>query len=65
MYLTFNMGTGFCVICAEDTVEAVVAICKEHEVEAQAIGVAVEEPGKQVAIEGEGLVGRDGEFVKV
>jgi phosphoribosylaminoimidazole (AIR) synthetase len=64
MFLTFNMGVGFCVICAEDTVDAVLAICQEHEVEAQAIGVAVEEPGKQVVLEAEGLVGRDGEFVR-
>jgi phosphoribosylformylglycinamidine cyclo-ligase len=64
MYLTFNMGIGFCVICAEDTVDGVLAICKEHDVEAQPIGVAVEEPGKQVALEAEGLIGRDGEFVR-
>jgi len=62
MFLTFNMGIGFCVVCAEDAAGAVLSICREHGAEAQVIGHAVAKPPKQVVVEQYGLVGSAGHF---
>ncbi|MBM3474933.1 MAG: phosphoribosylformylglycinamidine cyclo-ligase [Armatimonadetes bacterium] len=62
MFLTFNMGIGFCVICAPDAADQVIAVCSEHNTPAQVIGHAVAEPSKQVVLEKEGLLGHDGRF---
>jgi phosphoribosylformylglycinamidine cyclo-ligase len=62
MYLTFNMGIGFCVICAPEAADAVIAVCAEHGTEAQVIGEAVAEPAKAIVLPKQGLLGRDGRF---
>jgi phosphoribosylformylglycinamidine cyclo-ligase len=62
MFLTFNMGTGFCVICAPDAADAVIAVCLEHDTPAQVIGHAVAEPSRSIVLEPQGLLGRDGGF---
>ncbi len=64
MYLTFNMGIGFCVVCAEDAADAVIDVCRVHGTEAQVIGHAIAEPSKQIVLERQGLVGRGGKFVR-
>jgi phosphoribosylformylglycinamidine cyclo-ligase len=62
MLLTFNMGIGFCVVCAEDAAGDVLRVCHEHGVPAQVIGRAVEEPRKKVVVEQYGLTGFEGHF---
>lgn len=63
MYLTFNMGVGFCVVCEPGVADKVIAVCAEHGTSAQIIGRAVGDPPKQIVLEKQGLVGRDGKFV--
>jgi len=63
MFLVFNMGVGFCVICAPEAADAVLDICRQHGVVAQAIGHAVADPPKQVLLQRESLVGRAAKFV--
>jgi phosphoribosylformylglycinamidine cyclo-ligase len=65
MFLTFNMGIGFCVICAPDAADAVMAVCREHDTPAQVIGHAVAEPSKHVVLEKQRLVGHDGKFAPI
>jgi phosphoribosylformylglycinamidine cyclo-ligase len=62
MFLTFNMGIGFCVVCAEDAADVVLGICAEHGTEAHVIGCAMAEPSEQVVVEQYGLVGSAGRF---
>ncbi|MGQ9731247.1 MAG: phosphoribosylformylglycinamidine cyclo-ligase [Candidatus Zipacnadales bacterium] len=62
MYLVFNMGIGFCVICAAEAADAVISVCLAGGCEAQVIGHAVAEPSKQVVLEKQGLIGREGVF---
>jgi phosphoribosylformylglycinamidine cyclo-ligase len=63
MHLTFNMGVGFCVICAPEAADTVIDVCRAQGSEAQVIGHAVAEPANQVVLEREGLIGREGKFV--
>jgi len=64
MYLTFNMGIGFCVICAAETADTVVDVCRANGSEAQVIGQAVAEPVKQIVLEKQSLVGSEGKFTR-
>ncbi len=64
MFLTYNMGVGFCVVVAADEADAIQRIAHEHGVESHVIGYTVSDPDKQVTIPSYGLVGRDGAFTR-
>jgi len=64
MYLTFNMGIGFCVICAPEAADRVIEVCRAQGSEAQVIGHAVAEPAKSIVLEKQALVGQDGKFAR-
>lgn len=64
MFLTFNMGIGFCVVCPEDAVDAVVEMCAKYEAEAMVIGRTTDDPEKKVVLEDAGLVGKGPKFVR-
>jgi len=61
MYTVFNMGVGFCVVCAEGDAGAVIEIAQAHEMDAWRLG-AVKEGSGQVMLRPRGLVGEEGEF---
>ena len=52
MYRTFNMGTGFCVVCREDTANEIIENWKEK-YEAKIIGRVVKEKGVRIIKDGE------------
>ena len=65
MYPTFNMGIGFCVICAPDAAEGVIAVCAANGSEAQVVGTALESPSRGVVLPARGLVGQGGKFARL
>ena len=61
MFEVFNMGVGFCVVVAEDDVQAVIATATEYGCPAMRIGHTVADTSRTVTIEPYGLHGRRGE----
>jgi len=61
MYTVFNMGVGFCVVCAEGDADAVIEIAQAHEIDAWKLG-SVEQGSGRVMLRTRGLVGEEGEF---
>jgi phosphoribosylformylglycinamidine cyclo-ligase len=62
MFLTYNMGIGFCIVVAPDSVTSVRRIAHDHGVESHVIGHVVSDPKKEVRIPQYGLTGADGKF---
>jgi phosphoribosylformylglycinamidine cyclo-ligase len=62
MYRVYNMGIGFCVVCAPDAVSRVIQHAKAAGVEAWEIGRVVEDAGGRVWLREQGLVGENGAF---
>ncbi len=48
MYMTFNMGVGFCIVCPSSEVDAVVSTCHKDGVEAFEFGKVVDGEGVRV-----------------
>jgi len=63
MFLTYNMGIGFCVVVSPQDQSAIVRIAEAHGFDAQIIGYTVHDPKKAVRIPTHRLVGHDGAFV--
>lgn len=64
MFLTYNMGTGFCVVVAPEDADRVVAVAERHGHRAAVIGYAVDDPDRRVWIPSAGLVGEKQRFVR-
>jgi phosphoribosylformylglycinamidine cyclo-ligase len=62
MFRVFNMGTGFCVICAPADASRVEQIARDHQRRAAVIGYTVNDPQRRVWIPSHGLVGANGVF---
>jgi phosphoribosylformylglycinamidine cyclo-ligase len=62
MFRVFNMGTGFCVICAPGDASRVEQIGRDHHRSTAVIGYTVHDPQRRVWIPSHGLVGLDGAF---
>jgi phosphoribosylformylglycinamidine cyclo-ligase len=70
MYRVYNMGIGFCVVCAPEAVSGVIDHAKAAGVEGWEIGRVVEDerkrpdgrPSGRVWLREQGLVGEGGEF---
>lgn len=65
MHQVFNMGIGFCVVVAEDSVDRTMAVLSAHGRRAQAIGRAVNDEEKRVWIRERGLVGKGKFFSEI
>ncbi|MFQ5807998.1 MAG: phosphoribosylformylglycinamidine cyclo-ligase [Armatimonadota bacterium] len=61
MYAVFNMGVGFCVVCADRDAGSVLDIARAHGIDAWKLG-AVQQGSGHVALRPVGLVGQEGEF---
>ena len=64
MFLTYNMGIGFCVVVAAENVDSVRRIAHDHGVESHVIGHIVGDGKKQVRIPQRRLIGAGGKFQK-
>jgi phosphoribosylformylglycinamidine cyclo-ligase len=64
MYRVYNMGVGFCVVCAPEAVAGVIEHAKAAGVEGWEIGRVVEDARKRVWLREQGLVGENGTFVR-
>jgi phosphoribosylformylglycinamidine cyclo-ligase len=64
MFRVYNMGVGFCVVCAPDAVSRVIAHAAAAGVDAWEIGCVVDDPRKRVWLRQHGLVGEEGRFVR-
>lgn len=64
MFLTFNMGIGFCIICPEGEAAKVTAITDKYDVESFLIGYAVKDPERKVLIPQKNLIGKGSGFYK-
>ncbi len=64
MFQVYNMGIGFCIIVSADAVERVISIVRSHGKSAYAIGHAVWDKERHVAIKPHGLVGKGNRFVE-
>jgi phosphoribosylformylglycinamidine cyclo-ligase len=62
MFRVFNMGTGFCVICAPDEAARIQQIGEEHNRRTAVIGYTVHDPERRVWLPSYGLVGSSGAF---
>jgi phosphoribosylformylglycinamidine cyclo-ligase len=65
MFLTYNMGIGFCVVVAPEDADAVRRIAHDYGVESHVIGRTVSDPKKQVRIPQYRLIGTGGKFRRV
>ena len=61
MYTVFNMGVGFCVVCADGDADAVIELARGYEIEGWRLG-SVRAGSGQVVLEPKGLVGEEAEF---
>jgi phosphoribosylformylglycinamidine cyclo-ligase len=64
MYRVYNMGIGFCVVCAPEAVARVIEHAKAAGVEGWEIGRVVEDARGRVWLREQGLVGENGVFVR-
>lgn len=64
MYRVYNMGVGFCVVCAPEAVSRVIENAKAAGVDAWEIGRVVEDARKRVWLREPGLVGENGVFTR-
>jgi phosphoribosylformylglycinamidine cyclo-ligase len=62
MFRVFNMGNGFCVICAPGDASRVEQIARDHNRRTAVIGYAVHDPERRVWLPSHGLVGSNGAF---
>ena len=62
MFRVFNMGTGFCVVCAPGDAARIEQIGRDHNRKTAVIGYTVHDPGRRVWIPSRGLVGSNGAF---
>ena len=62
MFQVYNMGIGFCLIVSADAVERVISIVRSHGKRAYAIGHAVWDKERHVALKPHGLVGKGNRF---
>jgi phosphoribosylformylglycinamidine cyclo-ligase len=62
MFRVFNMGTGFCVICAPGDAATIEQIGRDHNHKTAIIGYTVHDPGRRVWLPSHHLVGCGGEF---
>ncbi|HJU10820.1 MAG TPA: phosphoribosylformylglycinamidine cyclo-ligase [Candidatus Binataceae bacterium] len=62
MFRVFNMGMGFCAVCAANDAPRVEQIAKQYGRRAGIIGYAVHDPQRRVWIPSHGLVGANGVF---
>jgi phosphoribosylformylglycinamidine cyclo-ligase len=62
MFRVYNMGVGFCVVCAPESAERVRLLASEAGCESWVLGRCVDDPEKTVRIGPKSLVGRDGRF---
>jgi phosphoribosylformylglycinamidine cyclo-ligase len=62
MFRVFNMGTGFCVICAPGDASRIEQIGRDHARRTAVIGYSVHDPQRRVWIPSHGLVGSNGLF---
>jgi phosphoribosylformylglycinamidine cyclo-ligase len=62
MFRVFNMGTGFCVICAGADASRVEQIGRDHNRKTAVIGYTVHDPERRVWLPTHGLVGSNGAF---
>ena len=65
MFLSFNMGIGFCIVVAEADADRVLALTREIEPAAQAIGRVVADDLRRVQLPQRGLVGMSKTFHRV
>jgi phosphoribosylformylglycinamidine cyclo-ligase len=64
MFQVYNMGIGFCAVCAAEGVSGVIGHAKAAGVEAWEIGRVVEDERKRVWLREQGLVGEKGKFAR-
>ena len=62
MYRVYNMGIGFCVVCAPEAVSGVIGHAKAAGVDSLEIGRVVEDARGRVWLREQGLVGENGVF---
>jgi len=62
MFLTYNMGVGFCIVVAPEDVDSVRRITHDHGVESHVIGHVVMDGKKEVRIPQYRLIGVGGKF---
>ncbi len=62
MFRVYNMGIGFCVVCAAEAAERVRQLAGEAGCESWVLGRCVADPEKTVRIRPKSLVGSDGRF---
>jgi phosphoribosylformylglycinamidine cyclo-ligase len=62
MFKVFNMGTGFCVICAPGDASRVEQIGRDHQRKTAVIGYAVQDSERRVWLPSHGLLGSNGAF---
>ena len=64
MFLTYNMGIGFCVLVAPEDVDSIRRIAHDHAVESHVIGHIVSDSKREVRIPQYRLVGSGGTFLR-
>ncbi len=64
MFTVYNMGVGFCIVCAPEAVSRVIQSAADAGVPASPIGRVVEDGSKRVWLRQHGLVGQDGRFTR-
>lgn len=64
MFLTYNMGIGFCAVVDPDDVDSVRRIAREHHLESHCIGDILPDPEKRVEIPTRKLVGKGERFYR-
>jgi len=64
MFATFNMGVGFCIVCAETAANSVIEDIQSNGHQAFIMGKVIDEPGGKILIKPHDLVGVDDTFVK-
>ena len=64
MFRVYNMGVGFCVVCAPESADRVQALATAAGCQSWLIGRCTDDPSRSVYIRPKDLVGHDGRFVR-
>ncbi|MBN2373978.1 phosphoribosylformylglycinamidine cyclo-ligase [bacterium] len=63
MFRVFNMGIGFCIVCAPDDIHILAEICDRHQIELHRIGFAMESQERFLEVRPFGLIGKGRAFL--
>lgn len=64
MFTVFNMGIGFCLVIAEQSIDDIQDIASRYNIKVYRIGYVRKDGKSEVIIPGKKLIGKDGKFIR-